>query len=107
MLGKTHKNEKHGMSPVAAAGAGAVIGAGVAVAAAAALQNPKTRAKIMDTLDQVKDQAMDRIPKMMHDKKQIAEVKKLGQKLEKKVQKRSAKVKKISASSTKAPAAVN
>lgn len=108
MTEKTQKNEKHtGFNKVAAAGAGAVIGAGVAVAATAALKNPKTRAKLMDAFETVKDQAMEKIPHMMHDEKQIAEVKKLGRKVEKKVHKSAAKVKRVAAGSVKAPAAVN
>lgn len=59
------KQEEHkGVNPVAAGTAGAVIGAGLAVAATAAFKNEKTRDKMKEVFDNVKDRAMDKMSHM-------------------------------------------
>ncbi len=90
MLQKQKKESS--LHPIMTAAAGAVVGAGVAVAATTALKNPKTREKIMSTLESVKDKTMDKIPQVMRDEK-MAEVKKLGKKTQKKIEKTKKMVK--------------
>ncbi len=51
-------NQKHGMSPVAAAVTGAVVGAGVAVAGAVVLKDKKNREKFQKVFENAKDQAV-------------------------------------------------
>lgn len=99
MLQKQKKDNN--LNPIMTAAAGAVVGAGVVVAATSALKNPKTREKIMSTLENVKDQAMDKIPQVVGNKN-VDEAKKVGKKIGKKVE----KVKKT-AKSKSAPVVIN
>lgn len=87
MADNNKKKEEHGVNAVAAAGAGAVIGAGIAVAASAALNNPKTRKKIMSAFESVKDSAMEKGAHFM-DSKNVKTAKKVVTKEAKKVEKK-------------------
>lgn len=65
-----------GINPLVAGVAGAVVGAGIAVAGAMALKNEKNRAKVMGTLNNVKDQALNLVEDIQNqagDKKEIVE----------------------------------
>ncbi len=56
---KNIKQSNQQMNPVATGIAGAVVGAGVAVAASRAMKDAKTRKKVKDVFNAVKDQAID------------------------------------------------
>lgn len=83
-MNKENKKESHKIHTVAAASAGAVVGAGVAVAAAMALKNPKTREKIMSTIEDVKERTMKEVPAVMHKLDSNKKVLKTARKVEKK-----------------------
>ncbi|MBP7832422.1 MAG: hypothetical protein KA035_01490 [Candidatus Levybacteria bacterium] len=80
------QNEKSGgnAKTVAAAGAGAVVGAGVAVAATIALKNPKTRKKILSTLEDMKDRTIKEVPAAIHKLDSNKKALKTAKKVEKK-----------------------
>ncbi|MBP6913345.1 MAG: hypothetical protein KBC00_01920 [Candidatus Levybacteria bacterium] len=104
---KERKRKSNGTNSVAAAGIGAVIGASVAIAASEALKNPKTKEKVIHTLEIVKNQAIDKIPQAVYEGKKNAELKKLGKNITKKVNKRADRIKGAVKNNTKVPTAIN
>lgn len=73
---KKDNNNQGGVNPAVAAGVGAVVGAGVAVAATMALKDEKSRQKVTDVINHVKDHAagyIDDLQKQAEDKKSEVE----------------------------------
>ena len=80
-MGKSER--KVSRKQVLRAGAvGAIAGAAIGVAAAAALSNKKTRKKVVDTFNEIKDQAVDAAKKMGEEGKSLKKIaqKKLSKK---------------------------
>jgi hypothetical protein len=83
---KEDKQDKKGMSPLAAGVAGAVVGVGIAVAGAVALKDEKNRAKVKGALKAVKKQANGYVDKLQKEadkhqdkaKEKVDEVKKIA-----------------------------
>jgi hypothetical protein len=107
MMKVNKKRKSTGTNSVAAAGIGAVIGASVAIAASEALKNPKTKEKVLHTLEIVKNQAIDKIPQVVYDGKKSVALKKQGKKTVKKVSKRAVEIKNAAKNNAKVPTAIN
>ncbi len=107
MIRKNMKNEKSGASSVVTAGIGAAVGAGVAVAAAVALNNPNTKEKMVNTFDALKNQALNKIPPLVHEGKKNVGMKRLGKDIKKRVNKKASKIKSATSNVNKSSTAAN